>query len=111
MRKTINAIMLAGLLGSTAMPALAQHHRPAPHRPAPHRGPSWHEQQSSHGHHWRRGQRLSVAQRRYRVNDWQRRGLRAPPRGYYYVRENNNAGDYILVAAATGLIASILASQ
>ena len=51
------------------------------------------------------------AQRRWRVNDWQRRGLRAPPRGYYWVRENNNSGDYLLVAASTGLIASILASQ
>jgi Ni/Co efflux regulator RcnB len=104
MRKVINTAIVVTLL-ATAAPALAQH------RPAPHRGPSWHEMQSSRGNHWRRGQRLSVAQRRWRVNDWQRRGLRAPPRGYYWVRENNNSGDYILVAAATGLIASILASQ
>lgn len=109
MRKMISAAILAGLLGSTAMPALAQHRRPAPHHPAPHH--NWREMQSSRGHHWRRGQRLSIAQRRWRVNDWQRRGLRAPPRGYYWVRENNNSGDYLLVAAATGLIASILASQ
>jgi Ni/Co efflux regulator RcnB len=42
------------------------------------------------------------------VNDWSRRGLRAPPRGYRWVRENNNSGDYLLISVASGLIASIL---
>jgi Ni/Co efflux regulator RcnB len=70
--------------------------------------PSFHESSMSRGHHWRRGQRLSAIQRRYVVNDWQRRGLRTPPRGYRWVRENNNSGDFLLVAVATGLIATIL---
>jgi Ni/Co efflux regulator RcnB len=49
-----------------------------------------------------------VNQRRYVVNDWSQRGLRSPPRGYRWVRENNNSGDYLLIAVTTGLIASIL---
>lgn len=62
----------------------------------------------SHGRKWRKGQRLGPSNRRYVVSDWDRRGLRAPPRGYHWVRENNNTGDFLLVAVATGLIASIL---
>ncbi len=56
-----------------------------------------------------RASALSSKDRRYVVSDWNQRGLRAPPRGYQWVRENNNSGDFLLVAAATGLIASILA--
>jgi Ni/Co efflux regulator RcnB len=49
---------------------------------------------------WNRGQR---------VNDWQRRHLQRPPRGYEWRRVDNN---YVLAAAATGLIASlVLANQ
>ena len=103
MKVILKAALLAGVLASSASVALA---RP-PQNHGPQR-PAWHEQQASHGHHWRKGQRLAPAQRRYVVNDWQHRGLRAPPRGYQWVRENNNSGDYLLVAAATGLIASIL---
>jgi Ni/Co efflux regulator RcnB len=45
----------------------------------------------------------------YAVNDWQSEHLRAPPRGYHYVRSDN--GDFILVAITTGVIASIIAAQ
>jgi Ni/Co efflux regulator RcnB len=61
-------------------------------------------------HHWRRGERLPAAYYRnsgYYV-DYRAHHLRAPPRGYRWVRVDN---DYILVAAATGLIASIIANQ
>ena len=43
----------------------------------------------------------------YAVNDCQSEHLRAPPRGYHYVRSDN--GDFILVAITTGVIASIIA--
>ena len=102
MKIGLKIALLAGVLASSASVAIA---RPQQHGP---QRPSWHEQQASHGHHWRKGQRLAPAQRRYVVSDWSHRGLRAPPRGYQWVRENNNSGDYLLVAAATGLIASIL---
>ena len=65
--------------------------------------------QISRGHKWHKGQRLAANQRRYVVSDWRGRGLRQPPRGYQWVREENNTGDYLLIAAATGIIASILA--
>ena len=38
------------------------------------------------------------------VNDYRRYHLRAPPRGHYYYR--TDAGQILLVAAATGLIVS-----
>ena len=98
MTKTLRAGVIAALLAtSVSVPAVAQQHRPA-----------WREVQNSRGHKWRKGQKLNRNQRRYVVSDWNRRGLRAPPRGYQWVRENNNSGDYLLVAAASGLIASIL---
>ena len=109
MKITLKAALLAGILASSASVALARpdHDQHGQQQRGPQR-PAWHEQKASHGHHWQRGQRLQPAQRRYVVNDWNNRGLRAPPRGYQWVRENNNSGDYLLVAAATGLIASIL---
>lgn len=55
---------------------------------------------------WTRGDRLPPSYRsdRYRV-DYRHYGLRAPPRGYYYTRVDN---DVVLTAAATGLIASVI---
>jgi len=103
MKIGLKIALLAGVLASSASVAIA---RPQPHK-APSR-PAWHERQTPHGNHWRKGQRLQPAQRRYVVNDWKQRGLRTPPRGYQWVRENKNSGDYLLVAATTGLIASIL---
>lgn len=59
------------------------------------------------GHHWRRGERLPPNYRSHRVSDWQRYHLRRPPAGHYWTRVDNN---YVLVAATTGLIASIIAA-
>lgn len=42
---------------------------------------------------------------RYVVTDWRALRLRAPPRGYHYVR--GDRGDFLLVASSTGIIASI----
>jgi Ni/Co efflux regulator RcnB len=60
---------------------------------------------------WRRGERLpSYYQDRYRTVDYRRAHLRAPPRGYRYVEDDR--GDMLLVALATGVILSvILANQ
>lgn len=56
--------------------------------------------------HWRRGERLPTYYRGdgYRV-DYRRYNLAPPPRGYEYVRVNN---DIILAAVATGVISSII---
>lgn len=59
---------------------------------------------------WRRGQRLPVSYRhRYAEVDWRAQHLRAPRRGYHYVRDDS--GNILLVAVATGLIASIIANH
>jgi Ni/Co efflux regulator RcnB len=60
---------------------------------------------------WRRGERLpSYYRSQYREVDWRRSHYRQPPRGYHYVRDDNT-GEVLLVAVATGLILSILLSQ
>ncbi len=58
---------------------------------------------------WARGQRLPSEYRtRGHYVDYRRHHLRAPPRGYQWVQVDNN---YVMVALATGLIASIIASN
>lgn len=52
------------------------------------------------------GQRLPNAYNAYVVNDYNRYGLRAPPRGYHYVRNGN---DVVLAAVAGGLITAVIA--
>jgi Ni/Co efflux regulator RcnB len=57
---------------------------------------------------WHRGDRMPSAYRgRAYVVDHRRYGLRAPPRGYQYVRSGNDA---VLTAVATGVIASVVLS-
>lgn len=52
---------------------------------------------------WRRGDRVSAAQRaNYRRVDYRSERLAAPPRGYEYVRTER--GDTLLMAVATGVI-------
>ena len=61
-------------------------------------------------HSWYRGDRLpyEYRTRHYVVDDWRSHHLYAPPRGYHWVQ---SGGDYLLVAVATGIIASILLNQ
>lgn len=55
---------------------------------------------------WRHGDRLPYSYRtRIYVVDHHRYGLMAPPRGYQYVRVNN---DVALTAVTTGIIASVI---
>jgi Ni/Co efflux regulator RcnB len=56
---------------------------------------------------WKRGDRLGYYNNRYEVVDYRARHLRAPPRGYHYVRDDR--GDVILAAIATGIIAAVIA--
>lgn len=114
MNKSFTTLLIGSLLASTiAMPAMAApngnggpQHRVEQRRtvvtthkvvrPAPHR--------------WQRGQRMGKAERsRYVVSNWRGQGLRAPPRGYHWVRESPSSGNYLLVGIATGLIASVIA--
>lgn len=58
-------------------------------------------------HKWKRGDRLGDYRRSYREVDYRSYRLRQPPRGYHYVRDNNT-GEIILAAIASGIIASII---
>jgi Ni/Co efflux regulator RcnB len=59
--------------------------------------------------HWRQGQRLpQTYYSRGQYVDYRSHRLRAPPRGYRWVRADN---DYALVAISTGLIAAIIAAN
>ncbi len=55
--------------------------------------------------HWQRGQYMSPYGRTYVVYDYGRYRLRPPPRGFVWVRADN---DYLLVAAATGVIFDVI---
>jgi Ni/Co efflux regulator RcnB len=59
---------------------------------------------------WSRGYRMSPSERgRYsEVRDYRRYRLAPPPRGYHWVKADN---DYLLVGVATGLISSIIAAN
>ena len=58
-------------------------------------------------HDWHKGNRLPAEYRnkRHVVNDWRARRQSPPPRGHQWVQVD---GDYVLMAAATGLIAQII---
>jgi len=61
-------------------------------------------------HTFYRGGRLPVEyrHRHYVVEDWRAYHLSAPPRGYHWVQ---TGGDFVLIAIATGIIASIFLGQ
>lgn len=58
---------------------------------------------------WARGDRLGYYASQYREVDYRVIHQKAPPRGYHYVRDDNT-GEIILAAIATGIIASILSN-
>lgn len=62
------------------------------------------------GHDFRRGHPIPAEYRgdRYRINDWHDRGLREPPRGEHWAYID---GNYVLIAAATGVITSLILSS
>ena len=73
-------------------------------------GGDWRGRGAGPQHNWYRGERLppEYRHRSYVVDDWRSHHLYAPPRGYQWVQAG---GDYVLVAIATGIIASILLNQ
>ncbi len=80
------------------------HRSPRYYAPRPvvvHRGPP----------RWSRGHRYyrTGYGRTYVVNDYYNYGLRRPPSGYYWRR--SDAGDYLLVAIATGIIADLILNR
>ncbi|MEA5123391.1 RcnB family protein [Xanthomonas floridensis] len=61
-----------------------------------------------HGPPFRRGERLAPDHRGNRVADYRKHHLKAPPRGHEWRRVDNQ---YVLIAAANGLVASVVAGR
>ncbi|HEY2709744.1 MAG TPA: RcnB family protein [Caulobacteraceae bacterium] len=102
MKRLLTTISMVALIGSAASAASAE---PFHHYTHDDRFSSW------QGRHpdWRSGHRMSMNDwRRGERFDYRRYHLRAPPRGYEWRRVD---GNYVLAAAATGLIASIIAAS
>lgn len=118
MKKFVIATTIAALLTGTAMtPAMADHRdnrhgnryeQTHNNRFDNHRFDN--RRFDDRRHHWKRGERVSrhYMDRNYLVRDYRAHRLNTPPRGYHWVQADN---DYLLVAAATGLIAAIIASS
>lgn len=87
-----------------------KHH--GPDRRFDHRGPDRRFDMRGGGpdHGWYRGDRIppQYRGRQYVVDDWRGHRLSAPPRGYHWVQAG---GDYVLIAIASGVIASIILNQ
>lgn len=124
MKRTVMAAMVASLLaGSVALadPPQDYHHDQHDQHHEDHHGDMHHEDMHRdahfnsgryarphgwHSHHWRRGERLPPAYRSqgYVIPDAAVYHLRPPPRGYYWVRVDNNA---VLAAVATGVVLDV----
>jgi Ni/Co efflux regulator RcnB len=101
----IGTVAVALLAGSAAS---AQPYR-APQHDNHAQDQRLHPRAPARAHRWARGQRLpsQYRTRRYYV-DYRSHHLRKPPRGYQWVRADN---DYALVALTSGLIAELIASS
>jgi Ni/Co efflux regulator RcnB len=71
------------------------------------RAGEYHRPHGYYSHAWRRGDRLppSYRTRVYVVNDYHTYRLRQPPRGYHWVRVDNNV---VLAAVATGVVLEVV---
>ncbi|CAD1790397.1 hypothetical protein CPBF426_26490 [Xanthomonas arboricola pv. juglandis] len=132
MKRIIGSLMVVSLLTSGAAFAAPQQHddrdRRAQHHDArgPDRGDEHrddrHDDRRDHrpgahnddhrndrrGPPYRRGERLAPDHRGTRVADYRKHHLHAPQRGHEWRRVDNN---YVLIAVATGLIASVVAAR
>jgi Ni/Co efflux regulator RcnB len=128
MKRTVIAAMVASLLaGSLALADPPEYHHDRGHDQGhdwhhdDHRGDhrhadmhrDWHfnggryeRPHGWHAHHWRRGERLppSYREQPYVIPNAAVYHLRPPPRGYYWVRVDNNA---VLAAVATGVVLDV----
>ena len=70
----------------------------------------YHRPKGYYDHRWARGELLpkTYYARSYVVVNYQERGWRQPPRGYHWVRVND---DVVLAAIATGIVLDVLFNQ
>jgi Ni/Co efflux regulator RcnB len=120
-RTIIGAMLLSLAVGSLALADPPQsydqhhdehHHAVEHHRAMEHHAPArfmtgrYVRPHGYHSHAWRRGDRLPPSYRAsaYVIPDAAVYHLRPPPRGYYWVRVDNNA---VLAAVATGVVVDV----
>ena len=115
MKRLLTSALALTLLVGTAGAAAAQPRHDDRNDRNDHNRPGYQQDRhNNNGHNqhkrWAKGQRLdrSYYSDRGRYVDYRAHHLRAPPRGYRWVRADN---DYALVALTTGLIASIVAAS
>jgi Ni/Co efflux regulator RcnB len=103
MKILLSALLALPLLAASGL-ALAGHDHDRGNGHGNGRGPGhsqgWHGQR----HHWERGHRYDGPV--VIVRDYERYRLREPPRGYHWVRDDDN--NYVLVAIATGIILDLV---
>jgi len=85
-------VLLAALAASFAMSAAGAYAQPGDF----HRHDEWRKGYHMKHEDWDRGEKV----------DWHARHLRKPPHGYEWRQVD---GNYVLAAAATGIIASVIA--
>jgi len=105
MKHRLHLLIASALIASSAMVSVAsaQDFHGDDHRGGYDRG-----RPGPPPHHWARGERMSdhYHGRVVVVNDYRARHLRVPPRGYHWVRDDNN--NLLLVAIATGVITDMV---
>ena len=112
MKRIVIALTALSFLAAPA--AMAQsypsHHGKPSHGQMHKGGPKYDARRYDDRRHqsWRKGNRLPPNYRGHVVNNYSRYKLRQPPRGYHWVKVNN---DYLLVGIATGVISSIVAGR
>ena len=111
MKKSLFALAIGTVLAASAAGASAQdwHDHDHDHDRDHHDRPVVieHERGNHEGWYHRGGYvPAEYRDRRYVVEDWRSYRLREPPRGYQWVRSDN--GDFLLVAAATGVITDLI---
>ncbi|TCU12917.1 nickel/cobalt transporter regulator [Rhizobium sullae] len=77
---------------------------------AEHRRPVVEKKVVIHKYRWTKGHRMTAAERRHmaEVRDYRRYRLSAPPRGYRWVRADN---DFLLIGITSGIVSSIIAAR
>jgi Ni/Co efflux regulator RcnB len=109
MKKQLGAIAFCGAMLLSSQWVMAQAYRPGPPPPPAPRYQGMYDQGRHEGWYKKNGRvPMQYRSSRYVVTDWRRYRLKAPPRGYQYIRSDN--GDFLLAAIATGTILSIIAA-
>lgn len=122
MKRLIVAVSILSIVGTSSvlaqgMPHYTQgkpqhstqnqgkHYRPNSPKPGK---PDFRRPQPPRYSQWSKGRPLPPQYRRNVVRDYHRYHLSPPPRGYQWVRVNN---EYVLIGIASGIISSILMAQ